>query len=205
MQFIDLKAQYRTIEDEINLRIKNVIDHGNFIMGPEVRELEERLADYTGAAYCIGVSSGTDALQIAMMALGVGPDDEVITTPFTFVATAETIALLGAKPVYVDIKENTYNIDPALIEKAITPKTKAIMPVSLYGQCADFDEINAIAEKHGIPVIEDGAQSFGATYKGRQSCNLSTIGCTSFFPRNLLADMVTVEPALQATLNWPKR
>ena len=182
MQFIDLKAQYRTIEDEVNLRIKNVIDHGNFIMGPEVLELEERLAEYTGAAYCIGVSSGTDALQIAMMALGVGPGDEVITTPFTFVATAETIALLGAKPVYVDIKENTYNIDPALIERAITPKTKAIMPVSLYGQCADFDEINTIAEKHGIPVIEDGAQSFGATYKGRKSCNLSTIGCTSFFP-----------------------
>lgn len=182
MQFIDLKAQYRTIEDEVNLRIKNVIDHGNFIMGPEVRELEERLAEYTGAAYCIGVSSGTDALQIAMMALGVGPGDEVITTPFTFVATAETIAMLGAKPVYVDIKENTYNIDPALIETAITSKTKAIMPVSLYGQCADFDEINALAEKHGIPVIEDGAQSFGATYKGKKSCNLSTIGCTSFFP-----------------------
>ena len=182
MQFIDLKAQYKLIEEDVNARIKKVLEHGRFIMGPEVQELEERLADYTGAKYCIGVSSGTDALQIAMMALGVGSGDEVITTPFTFVATAETIALLGAKPVYVDIKPDTYNIDPRLLEAAITPKTKAIMPVSLYGQCADFDEINAIAEKHGIPVIEDGAQSFGATYKGQKSCNLSTIGCTSFFP-----------------------
>ena len=182
MQFIDLKAQYKLIEEDVNARIKKVLEHGRFIMGPEVQELEERLADYTEAKYCIGVSSGTDALQIAMMALGVGYGDEVITTPFTFVATAETIALLGAKPVYVDIKPDTYNIDPTLLEEAITPKTKAIMPVSLYGQCVDFDEINAIAEKHGIPVIEDGAQSFGATYKGQKSCNLSAIGCTSFFP-----------------------
>ena len=132
--------------------------------------------------HAIGVSSGTDALLIALMALGVGHGDEVITTPFSFIATAETIVLLGAKPVFVDIRPDTYNLDPALIEEAITPRTKAIMPVSLYGQCADFDAINAIAERHGLPVIEDGAQSFGATYKGRQSCGLSTIGCTSFFP-----------------------
>lgn len=182
MQFIDLRAQYKTIENDVNERIKKVLEHGRFIMGPEVQELELRLAEYTGAKYCIGVSSGTDALQIAMMALGIGPGDEVITTPFTFVATVETIALLGAKPVYVDIKADTYNMDPRLMEDAITSKTKALIPVSLYGQCADFDEINEIAQKNNIPVIEDGAQSFGATYKERQSCNLSTIGCTSFFP-----------------------
>jgi UDP-2-acetamido-2-deoxy-ribo-hexuluronate aminotransferase len=151
-------------------------------MGPEVAELEEKLAAYVGVKHCIAVSNGTDALKIAMMALGIGAGDEVITTPFTFIATGEMIALLGAKPVFVDIEPDTYNIDPAKIEKAITPKTKAIMPVSLYGQCADMDAINAIAAKHGLPVIEDGAQSFGATYKGRKSCNLSAIGCTSFFP-----------------------
>ncbi|MBA1443572.1 MAG: DegT/DnrJ/EryC1/StrS family aminotransferase [Chromatiales bacterium] len=182
MKFIDLKAQYVRIEDQVMQRIKAVLDHGQFIMGPEMRELEERLAGMVGVNHCIGVSSGTDALLIAMMALDIGPGDEVITTPFTFIATGEMIALLGAKPVFVDIDPRTYNVDPAKIEAAITPKTKAIMPVSLYGQCADFDAINAIAERHGLPVIEDGAQSLGATYKGRQSCGLSTIGCTSFFP-----------------------
>jgi UDP-2-acetamido-2-deoxy-ribo-hexuluronate aminotransferase len=135
-----------------------------------------------GVQHCIGVSSGTDALLIAMMALGIGPGDEVITTPFTFIATGEMIALIGAVPVYVDIDPRTYNLDPALIEAAITPRTRAIVPVSLYGQCADMDAINAIAERHRLPVIEDAAQSFGATYKGRQSCGLSHIGCTSFFP-----------------------
>ena len=182
MQFIDLKAQYKQIEKDVNTRIKKVLDHGQYIMGPEVGELEEKLADYVGVKHCIGVSSGTDALLIAMMALDIGQGDEVITTPFSFIATAETIVLLGARPVFVDIDPKTYNIDPALIEAAVTPNTKAIMPVSLYGQCAEFDAINAIAERHGIPVIEDGAQSFGATYKGRRSCGLSTIGCTSFFP-----------------------
>ncbi len=182
MQFIDLKAQQDRIRPQIEANIKKVLDHGKYIMGPEVFELEERLAEYVGTKHCIGVSSGTDALMIAMMALEIGPGDEVITTPFTFIATGEMIALLGAKPVFVDIDPQTYNIDPAKIKAAITSKTKAIMPVSLYGQCADFDAINAIAEKHGLPVIEDGAQSLGATYKGRQSCSLSTIGCTSFFP-----------------------
>ena len=182
MKFIDLKAQYARIEDQVMQRIKTVLDHGQFVMGPEMRELEERLAGMVGVNHCIGVSSGTDALLIAMMALDIGPGDEVITTPFTFIATGEMIALLGAKPVFVDIDPRTYNVDPVKIEAAITPKTKAIMPVSLYGQCADFDAINAIAERHGLPVIEDGAQSLGATYKGRQSCGLSTIGCTSFFP-----------------------
>lgn len=182
MEFIDLKTQQLEIRDDIEANIRKVLDHGQYIMGPEVSELEEKLAEYVGVKHCIGVSSGTDALLIAMMALGIGYGDEVITTPFTFIATGEMIALLGAKPVFVDIDEHTYNIDPDKIEQAITAKTKAIMPVSLYGQCADFDKINEIAAKHGLPVIEDGSQSFGATYKGNKSCALSTIGCTSFFP-----------------------
>lgn len=182
MDFIDLKSQYQRLKTDIDAGIHRVLDHGQYILGPEVGELEERLAIYTGAKYCISVANGTDALQIAMMALDIGPGDEVITPGFTYIATAETVALLRAKPVYVDIDERTYNLDPALIEAAVTPRTKAIIPVSLYGQCVDFDAINAIAARHGIPVIEDAAQSFGATYKGRKSCNLSTIGCTSFFP-----------------------
>jgi UDP-2-acetamido-2-deoxy-ribo-hexuluronate aminotransferase len=182
MEFIDLKSQYQRLKTEIDAGIQRVLDHGQYILGPEVGELEEKLANYTGSKHCITVANGTDALQIAQMALGIGPGDEVITPGFTYIATAETVALLGAKPVYVDIDPKTYNLNPALLEDAITPKTKAIIPVSLYGQCADFDAINAIAVKHGIPVIEDAAQSFGATYKGRKSCNLSTIACTSFFP-----------------------
>ena len=182
MQFIDLKKQQDRIRNTIEENIKKVLDHGQYILGPEVAELEERLADYVGVEHCIGVASGTDALQAAMMALEIGPGDEVITTPFTFIATGEMIALLGAKPVFVDIDPQTFNIDPQQIEAAITPRTKAIVPVSLYGQCADMDAINAIADKHGLPVIEDAAQSLGATYKGKQSCALSTIGCTSFFP-----------------------
>lgn len=180
--FIDLKTQYQALKPQIQERINRVLEHGQYIMGPEVRELEERLEAYTGAKYCITVSSGTEALLISLMALGIGPGDEVITTPFTFIATAEVIVLLGAKPVFVDIEPDTCNINACLIEAAITPKTKAIMPVSLYGQPADMDEINAVAAKHGLPVIEDAAQSFGAEYKGKKSCNLSTIGCTSFFP-----------------------
>lgn len=182
MQFIDLAAQQARIKDKIDATIAKVLAHGQYILGPEVNELEEKLADYTGAKYCITVANGTDALQIAQMALGIGPGDEVITPGFTYIATAETVALLGAKPVCVDIDPKTYNLDPNLLEAAITPRTKAIIPVSLYGQCADFDAINAIADKYNIPVIEDAAQSFGATYKGRKSCNLSTIACTSFFP-----------------------
>lgn len=183
MQFIDLQAQQQRIRPQIDAAIKRVLDHGQYIMGPEVAELEGKLASYTGAKHCITVASGTEALLISLMALGAGPGDEVITTPFTFVATAEVIALLGATPVFVDIEPDTCNIDASKIEAAITKKTRAIIPVSLYGQPADMDEINAIAVRHGnIPVIEDGAQSFGATYKGRKSCNLSRIGCTSFFP-----------------------
>ena len=182
MDFIDLKTQYRQLKPEIDRRIQAVLDHGAYIMGPEVAELEAQLAAYTGSKHCISVASGTDALLIAMMALGIKAGDEIITTPFTFIATGEMIALIGAVPVFVDIDARTYNMDPSKIEAAITPRTKAIMPVSLYGQCAEFDEINAIACKHGLPVIEDAAQSFGATYKGRKSCALSLIGCTSFFP-----------------------
>jgi len=180
--FIDLKSQYQLIKPRIQESINRVLEHGQYIMGPEVFELEEILAAYVGVKHCISISSGTDALLVAMMALGVEAGDEVITTPFTFIATGEMIALLGAKPVFVDIDPRTYNIDPDKIEEAITSKTKAIMPVSLYGQCADFDAINEIAKNHNIPVIEDGAQSFGATYKGKKSCALSTIGCASFFP-----------------------
>lgn len=182
MEFIDLKSQYQRLKADIDAGIQRVLDHGQYILGPEVAELEDKLCAYTGAKHCITVANGTDALQIAQMALGIGPGDEVITPGFTYIATAETVALLRAKPVYVDICPRTYNLDPALLEAAITPRTKAIIPVSLYGQCADFDAINAIAAKHGIPVIEDAAQSFGATYKGRKSCNLTTIACTSFFP-----------------------
>jgi UDP-2-acetamido-2-deoxy-ribo-hexuluronate aminotransferase len=182
IEFIDLKAQYAALKLGIDARIQRVLDHGQYIMGPEVRELEERLEAYTGAKHCITVASGTEALLISLMALCIGPGDEVITTPFTFVATAEVIALLRATPVFVDIEPDTCNIDAAKIEAAITPRTKAIMPVSLYGQAADMDEINRIAARHGLPVIEDACQSFGATYKGTKSCNLSTIGCTSFFP-----------------------
>lgn len=182
MDFIDLKSQQARIKDRIDAGIARVLAHGQYILGPEVAELEEKLAAYTGAKYCISVGNGTDALQIALMALGVGPGDEVITPGFTYIATAEAAAVLGAKPVYVDIDPRTYNLDPALLEAAITKRTKAIIPVSLYGQCADYDAINSIAEKYGLPVIEDAAQSFGATYKGRKSCNLTTIATTSFFP-----------------------
>lgn len=182
MDFIDLKSQYQRLKADIDAGIQRVLDHGQYILGPEVGELEERLAAYTGARHCITVANGTDALQIAQMALGIGPGDEVITPGFTYIATAETVALLRAKPVYVDVDARTCNLDPAKLEAAITPRTKAIIPVSLYGQCADYDAINAVAARHGIAVIEDAAQSFGATYKGRKSCNLTTIACASFFP-----------------------
>ena len=183
MDFIDLKTQQSAIKAELDGRIAKVLAHGQYIMGPEVAELERTLAEYVGTKHCITVSSGTEALLIALMALGVGPGDEVITTSFTFIATAEVIVLLGAKPVYVDVDPLTCNIDPKGIAARITARTKAIMPVSLYGQVADMKAINEIAAAHGnIPVIEDAAQSFGATQDGRRSCGLSTIGCTSFFP-----------------------
>jgi UDP-2-acetamido-2-deoxy-ribo-hexuluronate aminotransferase len=182
MEFVDLKSQYAALRATIDARIQGVLDHGQYIMGPEVKDLEERLAAYTGAKHCITVASGTEALLIALMGLDLKPGDEVITPPFTFVATAEVIVLLGGKPVFVDVEPDTCNLDPQKVEAAITPRTRAIMPVSLYGQVASMDEINAVAVRHKLPVIEDAAQSFGAAYKGRRSCNLSTIGCTSFFP-----------------------
>jgi len=182
MEFIDLKTQYQTLRESINGRIQTVLDHGQYIMGPEVKELEDKLSAYTGAKHCITVASGTEALLISLMAIGIKPGDEVITTPFSFIATAEMIVLLGAKPVFVDIEPDTCNINASLIEAKITDKTKAIIPVSLYGQPADMDEINIIADKHSLIVIEDAAQSFGAIYKSKKSCNLSKIGCTSFFP-----------------------
>lgn len=182
MEFIDLKSQYLASRDLINDRIQAVLDHGQYIMGPEVAELEARLAAWTGARHCITVSSGTEALVIALMALGIKAGDEVITTPFSFIATAEAVVLVGATPVFADVEAATGNIDARLVAERITPRTRAIIPVSLYGQPADMDTLNALAEPYGIAVIEDAAQSFGATYRGRRSCNLSTIGCTSFFP-----------------------
>ncbi len=182
MQFIDLKSQLSRIEPNVISRIKTVLDHGSYIMGPEVQELEQALAEFIDVPHAIGVSSGTDALLIALLALDVGAGDEVITTPFSFFATAEVIALLGATPVFVDIERNTYNMNASLLEDAITEKTKAIIPVSMYGHCADYTAINTIALRHDLPVIEDGAQSFGAKHHGKSSCGLTTIGCTSFFP-----------------------
>ncbi len=178
----NLKTQYRELKASIDARMQAVLQHGQYIMGPEVAELEAKLAAFTGAKHCIGVCDGTTAMMIAMMALGIKAGDEVVTTPFTFIATGEMIALLGAQPVFVDIDSRTFNLDPARIEAAITQRTRAILPVSLYGQCADLDAINEVAARHGLPVIEDAAQSFGATYKGRRSCALSTIATTSFFP-----------------------
>ena len=178
IEFVDLQAQRARVEAEIDSAIRGVLAHGRFILGPEVTELERRLETYTGASHCISVANGTDALQIAQMALGIGPGDEVVMPGFTYIATAETTALLGAKPIYVDIDPHTYNLDASLLEAAITPRTKAIIAVSLFGQCPDFDAIIAVASRRGIPVIEDAAQSFGASYKGRKSCTLTTIATT---------------------------
>ena len=186
MQSVELRSQDDTSRSLINSRIQAVLDHGQYIMGPEVAELEQRLADYTGVRHCITVSSGRTALAIAMMALGIGPGDDVITTPFAASAAAKAITRVGARPVFADIERVTCMLDPRLIEQVITPATRAVIPVSLYGQPPDMDAINSVAARHGLAVIEDGAQSFGATYRGRQSGNLSTIGCTSFFPTNPL-------------------
>ena len=182
MEFVDLKKQYLLLEDDINSNIKNVLEHGKYINGPEIETLENELSSYIGSTGCVSTSSGTDALILALMALEIKPGDEVITTPFSFISTAETIIMAGAIPVFVDINPTSYNLDPALIEKAITEKTKAIIAVSLYGQMADFESINKIAKRNRLAVIEDGAQSFGATFREKKSCSISTIGCTSFFP-----------------------
>lgn len=186
MEFIDIKHQYRLYKDEINKAIQEVLDAGCFIMGPQIKSLEEKLARFVNVKHCISVSSGTDSLLIALMALDIGPGDEVITVPFTWISSTEVIALTGATPVFVDINPDTYNIDISQIENAITPRTKAILPVSLFGQMADLISINVIAKKYGIAVIEDGAQSFGAEQHGQKSCGVSTIGSTSFFPAKTL-------------------
>ena len=183
MQFIDLKSQQLRIREDIEARIQKVLDHGQYVLGPEIKEMEEMLASYVGVKHCVGASSGTDTLLIALLALGIGPGDEVITVPYTWISTAEMIALAGAKPVFVDIEESTMNMNASLLESAITDKTKAIMPVGIYGQTSDMKEICGIAERHGsIPIIEDAAQSFGATHHDKKSCALSEIGSTSFFP-----------------------
>ena len=182
MKFFDLEAQQFRLKDEIDKKISAVLNHGQFILGPEVYELEGALCEYTGAKHCITCANGTDALQIALMAIGIGAGDEVITPAFSYISTAEATKLLGAKPVYVDVDPVTFNINPELLEADITAKTKAIIPVSLYGQPANFSAINKIAKNHNLIVIEDAAQSFGAEQSGKKSCNLSTIGCTSFFP-----------------------
>jgi UDP-2-acetamido-2-deoxy-ribo-hexuluronate aminotransferase len=182
VRFIDLAVQYRRHQGEIDTRIRRVLDHGHYILGPEIAELEAALAEYVGVAHCLTVTSGTDSLEIALRALGVGPGDEVITVPFTWISTAEVISLVGARPVFVDIEPLTYNIDVNRLAAAITPRTKAIIPVSLFGQMPDYGRINAIASRHGIPVIEDGAQSFGASQHGRRSCGVTLVGSTSFYP-----------------------
>ena len=182
MKFIDLQTPYELAKAEFQSAIHRVLEHGQYINGPEITELEPVLAQYVGAKHCITMSSGTTALKIPMMALDIGPGDEVITTTFSFFATAETIIMQGAKPVFVDVDPKTFNLDPALLEAAITPRTKLILPVSLYGQCAEMDAINAIAAKYQLPVLEDAAQSFGATYRGRRSGALTTMAATSFFP-----------------------
>ena len=182
IDFAKLQYQYQLYKTEIDEAVQAVLDKSNYIMGEEVSQLEDSLQDFTGVKYAIACASGTDALLLAMMALDIQPGDEIITTPFTFIATAETIAFMKAKPVFVDIDEQTYNIDPSKIEENITSKTKAIMPVSLYGQPADMEAIQAIADKHNLKVIIDGAQSFGSTYKGKTDSNLGDISTTSFFP-----------------------
>lgn len=182
MEFIDLKQQYLKYQADIDARMRRVIDSGHFIMGHEVAELEAQLASYVGVRHCITVASGTASLEIALRALGIGPGDEVITVPFTWISTAEVIGLTGATPVFVDIEANTYNLDAARLESAITPRTKAIIPVSLFGQMPDLEKINSIAQKFCLAVIEDGAQSFGATQYGRRSCGATLVGSTSFFP-----------------------
>jgi UDP-2-acetamido-2-deoxy-ribo-hexuluronate aminotransferase len=182
MQFIDLKTQYQRYQSEIDARMKAVLDHGKFIMGPEIAEMEQALAQYVGVEHGISVSSGTHSLEIALRALDIGPGDEVITVPFTWISSAEVIMLVGATPVFVDIEPDYFNLDVSKLEKAITPRTKAIIPVSLFGQMPDYNAINEIAARHHVTVIEDAAQSFGATQNGRKSCGVTTISSTSFFP-----------------------
>ena len=182
MQFIDLKQQYSLYRDEIRAEMDRVLDAGQYIMGPVLGELEKEMAEFAGAPAAIGCASGTDALLLALMAMDLKAGDEVIVPDFTFFATAEVVSLLGGVPVFADVAEDTYNLDPSRVEGLVTKKTRGIIAVSLYGQCADFDELSAIAHRHGLFLIEDGAQSFGATYRGRRSCGLCEMATTSFYP-----------------------
>ncbi|MEC7838961.1 MAG: DegT/DnrJ/EryC1/StrS family aminotransferase [Chlamydiota bacterium] len=182
MEFIDLKKQYSNYKSEIDEAIHKVLDHGKYIMGPEITELEEALSTFVGRKHCLTVSSGTDSLLMALMALEIGPGDEVITTPFTWISTAEVIKLVGATPVFVDIDPETYLIDVEQAEAAITNKTKAIIPVDLYGHLADYVLLEKIAKKYGVAIIQDAAQSFGASQDSNKSCSQGTISSTSFFP-----------------------
>jgi UDP-2-acetamido-2-deoxy-ribo-hexuluronate aminotransferase len=210
MQFIDIKAIHARSAEKIDAAMAAVMEHGRFINGPEVYELEATLGEFLGTPeapmHCVAVASGTMALEVALRALGIGPGDEVITTPFTWISTAETIALVGATPVFVDIQPDTYNIDPAEVEAAVTPRTKAILPVDLFGQMADYDALEAIAEKHGLKIIEDAAQSFGAAQNGRKAGTVGTVATTSFFPAKPLGGygdggaVFTADPALAEAL-----
>lgn len=182
LPFIDLKSSYERARESVDTAIARVLEHGQFIMGPEIAALEQTLADYVGTRHCVTVASGTDSLEIALRAADIGPGDEVVTVPFTWISTAEVIAQVGARARFVDIEADSYNMDPTLLEAAITPATKALIPVGLFGQPANMEAINAVAEKHGLLVIEDAAQSFGSTRHGRRSCGLATVGSTSFFP-----------------------
>lgn len=182
MNFLDLAAQYRSIQKEIDAAINSVISRSEFIMGPAVGELEEKVATYCGTQFGVALNSGTDALIIALKALGIGAEDEVIVPSFTYIASAETVAMTGARPVFVDIEPDTFNIDVSTIERVITPRTKAILPVHLYGQPADMDKICQLAKKHNLKVIEDAAQAIGAEYKGKKVGSIGNVGCLSFFP-----------------------
>ena len=203
MDFIDLNTQQKRIRESLDERIAAVLAHGQYILGPEVEELEHALAEFTGASHCITCANGTDALQIALMAMGIGPGDEVITPGFAYIATAEAITLVGARPVYADINEEDYTVDPASVEALITPSTRAIMPVSLFGQCADMDALAAIAERHHLAIIEDAAQSFGATYKGGDLAGSVPWPAPAFFQANLWAAMEMAARSSQAMHRWP--
>ncbi len=182
IQMVDLNRQYHELKEDIDKAVLAVLESGQFILGPDVKQLESELKEYVGVKHAVACANGTDALQIALMALGVGPGDEVLTTPFTFVSTAEVGALLGAKVTFADICEETFNIDPKEVRKRITARTKAIVPVHLYGLPADMDELIAISKDTRIPIVEDAAQAFGAEYHGRKVCTFGKIGCVSFFP-----------------------
>lgn len=211
MEFVDLAAQQARLKPRLEAAIHKVLAHGRYILGPEVEELEGRLAAYVGVPHCIACASGTDALQIVQMALGIGPGDEVVVPGFSFIASAETVALVGAKPVYVDICPDTYLLDSHQLEAVVSPRTRAIMAVSLFGQCPDFDVIEVVAARYGLTVIEDAAQSFGALHRGRRSCSLSRVACTSFFPSKPLGAygdggaIFTSDDALAATVRQISR